>query len=105
MISNKRGQAWVVLVVILVLIIVGWFIINNAKIAYKSDQSIDPTLYCDNGEPQRLGGFLGELAESISRLRCFEYESSEVAFECDENNNPVIICKATIWEIYSKPKS
>ncbi|HLC86720.1 MAG TPA: hypothetical protein VJH65_00370 [Candidatus Nanoarchaeia archaeon] len=100
---NKKAQGWWFLIILAVLV-VGWLIVNNVYIPYETQKVFDPTLHCENGVVKKESGILGTFAGFFSGFSCLEYAGAKYTLTCNENNEIIATCKATIWDRFFSTK-
>jgi len=85
---------------IIVLLIVGFIIVNKVYIPYKTVPITDENVYCENGTLKLKNDFMGigKIAfEMEASLKCIEYKTSRCKVMC-KDNTPVCQCEATILD-------
>ncbi|OYT41222.1 hypothetical protein B6U80_01820 [Candidatus Pacearchaeota archaeon ex4484_26] len=94
---NKKAEwrGWLIFINVLV---VGWLIINNVYIVYKTEKINTPNVYCENNVvKQEYGGLIGSLSGTLVSLYCMDYLNSKYSLSCNENDEVIITCKTTIY--------
>ena len=85
---------------IIVLLIVGFIIVNKVYIPYRTVPFTNDNIYCENGTLKLKNDFmgLGKLGfEGEASFKCIEYKTSRCKPMCKEEK-PVCQCEATILD-------
>jgi len=98
--KEKKNKLWIIIIIL----IIGYLILNNIYIPYESsfgDNKMGSDYKCNNNKVVSTS-YLLPSPESVCNLKCYRNDyKRKIEFSCD-NNEPVCICKATLWSIYIK---
>ena len=96
---NQKGLSGVVIgIIILIILIIGWLIINNVYVTTYSEKVSTTSYSCENGLiKQKEGGMVGILGTAIETMSCNAFPNSRYEIIC-ENNIPILHCKITIYQ-------
>ena len=92
---------------ILVIIVVGYLIVNNVYVTYETKNMMDGNAYCSNNTLLLRNDMYGDAKNEFNTwnsITCLKYITSKCKPVC-ENNAPVCKCQATIMNMYFTPKS
>jgi hypothetical protein len=93
---NKKTLI-IIISIILAAVIFCWFALNNIYFSYYTENLGVGGKYCTDG---KLNNHLDEITtKNIGSIFCTKYSNSKYSVSC-KGDIPMIVCKATIFQIY-----
>lgn len=107
---SHRGRGislGVIIFIILIVLVIGWLILNNVYVIQKTSQINTYDYYCDNGTitkvEKEIPYYFYVSPETECSGKCLSSNKGRNYVYCNENNEIICVCEITAYSKHIKP--